>query len=62
MGDLLAYSFVDRFRLAGAEFEFESLPESIRDLAGFWTVLFLCWMYRMKLRAKYGDAFFETAF
>ena len=60
MGDLLAYSFVAHFRMTGVEFA--ALPESIRDIASYWTVLFLCWMYRLKLRAKYGDVFLKSRF
>jgi hypothetical protein len=65
MGEFLVHSFVDsHFGLSNADLDglVASLPEAIRDAARYWTVLYLCWVYRMKIRAKYGDDFFATAF
>ena len=64
MGEFLVHSFIDsHFGLTNADLDdlVASLPEPIRSPARYWTILYLCWVYRMKLRAKYGDDFFETA-
>jgi hypothetical protein len=65
LGDLLVHSFVDsHFRLSDADLAALAapLPESVRDFAGFWITVYLCWILRIKIRAKYGDAFFDAAF
>jgi hypothetical protein len=65
-GELLAWTFCfePHFGLSKADIEAlaKPLPEAIRRLAILWTVLYVCWVYRTKLRAKYGDDFFEAAF
>ena len=65
MGFGLVHAFVDsHFGLTKADLGalVASLPEAIRGPAMYWIVLYLCWVYRMKIRAKYGDDFFATAF
>jgi hypothetical protein len=65
MGELLTYNFLPdtHFGLSKANLDdlVAPLPESIRDAARYWIVLYLSWVYGMKLRSKYGDAFFKTA-
>jgi hypothetical protein len=61
VGDFLVHSFVDsHFGLSDADLKALAapLPETVRELAGFWITLYLCWILRTKIRAKYGDAFF----
>lgn len=65
MGEFLVHSFVDsHFGLSKADLDdlTAPLPDAIRDPARYWTVVYLCWVYRMKLRERYGDGFFQTAF
>ena len=65
MGDALVYAFVDNhFGLTDPALDelVFPLPEAIRDPARYWTILYLCWLFRMKLRAKYGEVFFAQAF
>jgi hypothetical protein len=65
IGDFLVYCFVDKhFGLSDTDLEdlVAPLPEAVRRLAGFWINLYLCWVLRTKVRAKYGDGFFDAAF
>ncbi len=65
IGDLLVHSFVDsHFGFSDADLNALAapLPETVRDLAGFWINLYLCWILRMEVQAKYGEAFFDAAF
>jgi hypothetical protein len=65
VGDFLVDSFIySHFGLSDADLKdlAATLPQTVRELAGFWITLYLCWILRMKVRAKYGDAFFEAAF
>jgi len=65
-GGILVWSFCfePHFGLSKADLRALAAPllETIRGLANFWTVVYLCWVYRTGLRAKYGDDFFEAAF
>ena len=64
MGDFLVHSFIDsHFGLSNAELKSLAapLPEAIRQLAEFWITVYLCWIFRTKLRAKYGNVFCEAA-
>lgn len=65
VGDFLVHSFVDsHFGLSAADLGALVAPlrDGVRNLASFWVTVYLCWILRTKIRAKYGDAFFETAF
>jgi len=65
VGDFLVHCFVDRhFGISEADMESlgAPLPETVRKLAAFWVNLYLCWVLRTSVRAKYGDPFFEAAF
>lgn len=65
IGDFLVFCFVDNhFGLSDADLKALTapLPETLRGLAEFWITLYLCWILRTKVRAKYGDAFFAAAF
>jgi hypothetical protein len=65
-GDLLAWTFCfePHFGMSKADIATFAapLPEAIRKPAILWTVLYLSWVYRVKLSATYGDDFFEAAF
>jgi hypothetical protein len=60
MGDLLVNAFC--FERFGLTADFVSLPEWMHDSAKNWTVLYLCWVYKIKVRTKYGDAFWGAVF
>lgn len=65
MGEFLVYSFLhDHFGLSDATIAdlVAPLPDDLRDLARLWINLYLCWLFRMQVRAKYGDPFFDVAF
>jgi hypothetical protein len=65
VGAFLVHSFVDsHFGLSAADLSALAAPlrDSVRNLGGFWITVYLCWILRAKIRAKYGDAFFEAAF
>lgn len=65
VGDFLVYCVVDNhFGLSDTDLKALAapLPETVRELSGFWITLYLCWILRAKVRAKYGAAFFEAAF
>jgi hypothetical protein len=64
MGEFLVDCFLfNHFGLSDADLDelVAPLPESIRGAAKYWTVLYLSWVYSIKLRSTCGDAFLETA-
>jgi hypothetical protein len=62
MGEFLVHSFVDSHFGADLGALTEPIPETVRKLGGYWITLYLCWIFRVKVQAKYGDTFFKTAF
>jgi hypothetical protein len=65
MGEFLAANFLfEHFQLKEDDFArlTSELPAELRGPARLWITIYACWLYRMSLRAKYGDAFFDAAF
>ncbi len=65
MGEALAANFlVGHFQLKEDDFArlTSELPTELRGPARNWITIYACWLYRMSVRTKYGDAFFDAAF
>ena len=65
MGEFLALNFLfDHFGLKDEDFArlTNELPPELKRPAKLWITLYACWLYRMALKAKYGDSFFDAAF
>ena len=65
MGDFLAYNFLPSNQFGLSTYDLDNivapLPETLRKLAQYWIILYLCWVFGVTLRTKYGNDFFETS-
>lgn len=64
IGEFLAANFLfEHFGLKDDDFArlTGELPTELRGPAKLWIIIYACWLYRMTVKAKYGEAFFDAA-
>lgn len=64
MGEFLVFAFVaQHFGLSDERLDeiVQALPDEVRESARLWVVTYLCWIFRLRICERYGNAFFDRS-